>query len=322
MACAFSIFTFVTLFVFRGTLSKVESRKQNSEHNSEISTKGAACSVWIIDESKTLNPSEEKKLLQSFQEVYPNSVLNCTIVHDLEEPLQYDHLRKFYKLKLDDLKDPEKKAQKVPLDISIYILQKPTKSCFSPKEDEEIEYYAQKLHEYESKITAWKNRDEKASSGVAFVTFKTPEGNFPRIFTISDALRCVIEKQKGKLLIPNFRSKNWKISAAPAPHDIIWENLGVSSIQCRIRSIIITLFLFGTLSLIIFPTVVLSLLDNLKDKNNFESLLTSLTPLEDTLQGTILCDTMFSVFPAITFMGAVIFAQYLVMGTIFPAIFL
>ncbi|KAM4014464.1 calcium permeable stress-gated cation channel 1 isoform 2-T2 [Anomaloglossus baeobatrachus] len=134
----------------------------------------------------------------------------------------------------------------------------PCDCCGFPKVDAE-QYYAELEEKLTDEFTAERNRIPLKRLGTAFVTFQDERMTAVIIQDYSRP-RCHRVPQQSSVT-PILHSHNWGVRYAPAPNDIIWENLAVSGPKWWLRLLALNLALFILLFFLTTPAVVVSTMD-------------------------------------------------------------
>ncbi|KAF5294737.1 hypothetical protein FQA39_LY00221 [Lamprigera yunnana] len=114
--------------------------------------------------------------------------------------------------------------------------------------------------------------------GIAFITFDTEGG-----------AKYVVQS-----FVPGTRF-HWCVARAPAPPDIIWENLEVSSRHWYAKAILINFVLFVVLFFLTTPAIVVNLLNTVTDNEHIKKA----SPLLSEFLPTLLLLTVSAIMPVI-----------------------
>ncbi len=122
-----------------------------------------------------------------------------------------------------------------------------------------IDYWSLEVEKYGNMIDAWRSDSvHHKPCGLAFVTFASP----------IDAHHFVLETKSKKFALPGnsiFNPSVWKVSRAPDPLDILWENISLPRSRLWVTRCFSFLLIFVLLLLCTIPTVFLSTVDNFMD---------------------------------------------------------
>ncbi|XP_076834531.1 osmosensitive cation channel TMEM63C isoform X2 [Brachyhypopomus gauderio] len=132
------------------------------------------------------------------------------------------------------------------------------------------QYYSELEEKLTDEFNAEKNRITMKRLGIAFVTFR------------DERMTAVIVKDYGRVRcrrIPQqssistvVRSNQWGVRYAPAPNDIIWENLSVCGSRWWIRCILLNTLLFLLLFFLTTPAIIVNTMDKFNVTRPVESL--------------------------------------------------
>ncbi|XP_066463739.1 calcium permeable stress-gated cation channel 1 isoform X1 [Eleutherodactylus coqui] len=134
----------------------------------------------------------------------------------------------------------------------------PCDCCGFQKVDAE-QYYAELEEKLTDEFTAERNRIPLKRLGIAFVTFQDERMTAVIIQDYSQP-RCRRAPQQSSVT-PIVHSHQWGVRYAPAPNDVIWENLAVSGPVWWVRCMGLNLALFILLFFLTTPAVIVSTMD-------------------------------------------------------------
>uniref|UniRef100_A0A8C5WGN2 Transmembrane protein 63C n=1 Tax=Leptobrachium leishanense TaxID=445787 RepID=A0A8C5WGN2_9ANUR len=143
-------------------------------------------------------------------------------------------------------------------------------NCWGFKQVEAEQYYAELEEKLTDEFTAERNRITLKKLGMAFVTFQDERMTAVIIQDYSRP-RCRRNPQQSSVT-PILQSHRWGVRYAPAPNDIIWENLAVSGSFWWIRFAALNVSLFLLLFFLTTPAVIVSTMDRFNVTNPVESL--------------------------------------------------
>uniref|UniRef100_A0AAX7VAN5 Transmembrane protein 63C n=1 Tax=Astatotilapia calliptera TaxID=8154 RepID=A0AAX7VAN5_ASTCA len=142
--------------------------------------------------------------------------------------------------------------------------------CGFEKVDAE-QYYSELEEKRTDEFNAEKNRITMKRLGIAFVTFRDDV-----------TLRSVIVKDYGRVncrrrpqqssISTVVQSHKWDVSYAPAPSDIIWENLSVCGSRWWLRCVLLNILLFLLLFFFTTPAIIVNTMDKFNVTRPVESL--------------------------------------------------
>ncbi|KAM4690695.1 calcium permeable stress-gated cation channel 1 isoform 2-T2 [Rhinophrynus dorsalis] len=131
--------------------------------------------------------------------------------------------------------------------------------CCGFQQVEAEQYYGELEEKLTDEFTAERNRIALKRLGAAFVTFQD-ERMTAVIIKDYSRLRCHRAPQQSSIT-PLLHSHHWEVRYAPAPNDIIWENLAVSGPIWWTRFVTLNLLLFLLLFFLTTPAVIVSTMD-------------------------------------------------------------
>uniref|UniRef100_A0A6I8R1V5 Transmembrane protein 63C n=1 Tax=Xenopus tropicalis TaxID=8364 RepID=A0A6I8R1V5_XENTR len=131
--------------------------------------------------------------------------------------------------------------------------------CCGFQQVEAEQYYGELEERLTDEFTAERNRITLKRLGAVFVTFQD-ERMTAVIIKDYNRLPCHRAPQQSSVT-PLLKSHKWKVHYAPAPSDIIWENLAVSGALWWFRFLALNLLLFVLLFFLTTPAVIVSTMD-------------------------------------------------------------
>ncbi|KAF5272855.1 hypothetical protein FQR65_LT00451 [Abscondita terminalis] len=143
-----------------------------------------------------------------------------------------------------------------------------------------LEYYTAEEERLRDAVIEKRRKAVQEPLGIAFITFDTEE-----------AAQYVAQS-----FVPGTRF-HWAVAKAPAPPDIIWENLQVSPRNWYLKAILINFILFNILFFLTTPAIVVSLLNTLTPST--EDLIKKSSPLLSEFLPTLLLLTVSALMPVI-----------------------
>uniref|UniRef100_A0A3Q2ZP44 Transmembrane protein 63C n=1 Tax=Kryptolebias marmoratus TaxID=37003 RepID=A0A3Q2ZP44_KRYMA len=141
--------------------------------------------------------------------------------------------------------------------------------CGFEKVDAE-QYYSELEEKRTDEFNAEKNRISMKRLGIAFVTFRD-ERMTAVIVKDYDRVRCRRRPQQSSVTTV-VQSHKWGISYAPAPSDIIWENLSVCGSRWWLRCVLLNILLFLLLFFFTTPAIIVNTMDKFNVTRPVESL--------------------------------------------------
>ncbi|XP_070776346.1 calcium permeable stress-gated cation channel 1 [Enoplosus armatus] len=141
--------------------------------------------------------------------------------------------------------------------------------CGFEKVDAE-QYYSELEEKRTDEFNAEKNRISMKRLGIAFVTFRD-ERMTAVIVKDYSRVRCRRRPQQSSITTV-VQSHKWGISYAPAPSDIIWENLSVCGSRWWLRCVLLNILLFLLLFFLTTPAIIVNTMDKFNVTRPVESL--------------------------------------------------
>ncbi|KAF2901581.1 hypothetical protein ILUMI_04610 [Ignelater luminosus] len=152
--------------------------------------------------------------------------------------------------------------------------------CCPWKSKNALEYYTAEEERLYNLVIEKRREAVQQPLGIAFITFSTEE-----------AAQYVVQS-----FVPGTRF-HWTITKAPAPPDILWENLQISSRNWYSKAILINFFLFIILFFLTTPAIVVNLLNTLTSSQ--ENIFKKVSPFLSEFLPTLLLLTMSAIMPVI-----------------------
>ncbi|XP_013868510.1 calcium permeable stress-gated cation channel 1 [Austrofundulus limnaeus] len=141
--------------------------------------------------------------------------------------------------------------------------------CGFEKVDAE-QYYSELEEKRTDEFNAEKNYISTKRLGIAFVTFRD-ERMTAVIVKDYSRVRCGRRPQQSSVTTV-VQSHKWGISYAPAPSDIIWENLSVCGSRWWLRCVLLNLLLFLLLFFFTTPAIIVNTMDKFNVTRPVDSL--------------------------------------------------
>ncbi|XP_075874289.1 osmosensitive cation channel TMEM63C [Nelusetta ayraudi] len=142
-------------------------------------------------------------------------------------------------------------------------------ACGFEKVDAE-QYYSELEEKRTDEFNAEKNRISTKRLGIAFVTLR------------DERMTAVIVKDYGRAgcrrkpqqssITAVVKSHKWGVSYAPAPSDIVWENLSVCGSRWWLRCVLLNILLFLLLFFLTTPAIIVNTMDKFNVTRPVESL--------------------------------------------------
>ncbi|XP_033967946.1 calcium permeable stress-gated cation channel 1 isoform X2 [Pseudochaenichthys georgianus] len=141
--------------------------------------------------------------------------------------------------------------------------------CGFEKVDAE-QYYSELEEKRTDEFNAEKNRISMKRLGIAFVTFRD-ERMTAVIVKDYGCVRCRRSPQQSSITTV-VQSHKWGVSYAPAPSDIIWENLSVCGSRWWLRCVLLNILLFLLLFFLTTPAIIVNTMDKFNVTRPVDSL--------------------------------------------------
>uniref|UniRef100_A0A8C6PJZ0 Transmembrane protein 63C n=1 Tax=Nothobranchius furzeri TaxID=105023 RepID=A0A8C6PJZ0_NOTFU len=141
--------------------------------------------------------------------------------------------------------------------------------CGFEKVDAE-QYYSELEEKRTDEFNAEKNRITMKRLGIAFVTFRD-ERMTAVIVKDYSRVHCRRRPQQSSVTTV-VQSHKWGVSYAPAPSDIIWENLSVCGSRWWLRCVLLNILLFLLLFFFTTPAIIVNTMDKFNVTRPMESL--------------------------------------------------
>ncbi|XP_071780296.2 osmosensitive cation channel TMEM63C [Centroberyx gerrardi] len=132
------------------------------------------------------------------------------------------------------------------------------------------QYYSELEEKLTDEFNAEKNRISLKRLGIAFVTFRD-ERMTAVIVKDYSRVRCRRRPQQSSITTV-VQSQDWGVSYAPAPTDIIWENLSVCGSRWWLRCVLLNILLFLLLFFLTTPAIIVNTIDKFNVTRPVESL--------------------------------------------------
>nr|XP_043902947.1 calcium permeable stress-gated cation channel 1 isoform X1 [Solea senegalensis] len=141
--------------------------------------------------------------------------------------------------------------------------------CGFEKVDAE-QYYSELEEKWTDEFNAEKNRISMRRLGIAFVTFRDERMTAVIVKDFS-RVHCRRRPQQSSITTV-VQSHKWGVSYAPAPSDIIWENLSVCGSRWWLRCVLLNILLFLLLFFLTTPAIIVNTMDKFNVTKPVESL--------------------------------------------------
>ncbi|KAJ8341599.1 hypothetical protein SKAU_G00338900 [Synaphobranchus kaupii] len=132
------------------------------------------------------------------------------------------------------------------------------------------QYYSELEEKLTDEFNAEKNRISLKRLDMAFITFRD-ERMTAVIVKDYSRTRCRRRPQQSSITTV-VRSHKWGVGYAPAPNDIIWENLSVRGSRWWLRCVLLNIFLFLLLFFLTTPAIIVNTMDKFNVTRPVESL--------------------------------------------------
>ncbi|KAG8448974.1 hypothetical protein GDO86_015878 [Hymenochirus boettgeri] len=203
--------------------------------------------------------SDASLVTKHFHEAYPS----CTVT-DVQFCYDVRHLMKLDKGRRRAMKGRMYFAGRAQKEGKILIKLHPCArlcpcECCGFQQVEAEQYYGELEEKLTDAFTAERNRIALKRLGAVFVTFQD-ERMTAVIVKDYNRLPCHRSSQQSSIT-SLLHSHQWKVQYAPAPSDIIWENLAVSGMLWWSRFVALNILLFVLLFFLTTPAVIVSTMD-------------------------------------------------------------
>ncbi|KAJ8390830.1 hypothetical protein AAFF_G00099620 [Aldrovandia affinis] len=132
------------------------------------------------------------------------------------------------------------------------------------------QYYSELEEKLTDEFNAEKNRISLKRLDMAFITFRDERMT---ALIVKDYSRTHCRRRPQQSSITTVvRSHNWGVSYAPAPNDIIWENLSVRGSRWWLRCLLLNVLLFILLFFLTTPAIIVNTMDKFNVTKPVESL--------------------------------------------------
>uniref|UniRef100_A0A3Q3VRQ2 Uncharacterized protein n=1 Tax=Mola mola TaxID=94237 RepID=A0A3Q3VRQ2_MOLML len=168
--------------------------------------------------------------------------------------------------------------------------------CGFEKVDAE-QYYSELEEKRTDEFNAEKNRVSTRRLGIAFVTFRD-ERMTAVIVKDHSRVGCRHRPQQSSITTV-VQSHKWGVSYAPAPSDIIWQNLSVCGSRWWLRCVLLNILLFLLLFFLTTPAIIVNTMDKFNVTRPVESL-----PVVTQFFPTLLLWAMSVLLPFIVYYSA------------------
>uniref|UniRef100_A0A673Z6U5 Transmembrane protein 63C n=1 Tax=Salmo trutta TaxID=8032 RepID=A0A673Z6U5_SALTR len=132
------------------------------------------------------------------------------------------------------------------------------------------QYYSELEEKLTDEFNAEKHRISLKRLGIAFVTFRD-ERMTAVIVKDYSRVRCR-RRPKQSSITTVVQSHRWGVGYAPAPSDIIWENLSVCGSRWWLRFVLLNILLFLLLFFLTTPAIIVNTMDKLNVTRPVDSL--------------------------------------------------
>ncbi|KAL7873257.1 hypothetical protein AOLI_G00123280 [Acnodon oligacanthus] len=132
------------------------------------------------------------------------------------------------------------------------------------------QYYSELEEKLTDEFNAEKNRITMKRLGIAFVTFR--DERMTAVIVKDYSRTCCRRRLQQSSITTVVRSHQWGVRYAPAPIDIIWENLSVCGSRWWLRCVLLNIFLFLLLFFLTTPAIIVNTMDKFNVTRPVESL--------------------------------------------------
>lgn len=269
------IYTVMAYYYVYNFKKKLDIVKNSVQTEDSLDNDIASYTLHIRGINKNLSYIEAKKILNSFFEIYFPNIIEIQVIANYDRlmeliDMKYSVESSYNKYKIKNWKNKNGKRERIKSSI-----------CCGYDIDGEI-YYKHMIKITNNMLNFYRNLNMKRNTGNAFVSFKDPSlvqkilKNKQQIFERAETLNGKVLQVKvkslymfilylnEKLLKKIFfykKLKNWTLSQAPPPSDIIWENVKYTKKIRILKMIIFTLILFLVCLVMITPKKVKNIIN-------------------------------------------------------------
>ncbi|KAL0969097.1 hypothetical protein UPYG_G00222590 [Umbra pygmaea] len=214
--------------------------------------------------------SDPGLITKHFHEAYPS----CTVT-DIRFCFNVNRLMKLDSERRKAMKGRLYFATKAQKDGRIMIKTHPCATIFCcdvcgfDQVDAE-QYYSELEEKLTDEFNAEKQRISLKRLGIAFVTFRD-ERMTAVIVKDYSRIRCRRKPQQSSITTV-VQSHTWGVGYAPAPSDIIWENLSVCGSRWWLRCVLLNILLFLLLFFLTTPAIIVNTMDKFNVTQPVDSL--------------------------------------------------
>ncbi|KAM6961226.1 calcium permeable stress-gated cation channel 1, partial [Aplochiton taeniatus] len=214
--------------------------------------------------------SDPGLITKHFHEAYPScTVTDVRFCYDVHKLMRLDlERRKAMKGRLY-LTTKSQKEGRIMIKTHPYAQIFCCDACGFEQVDAE-QYYSELEEKLTDEFNAEKNRITLQRLGIAFVTFRD-ERMTSVIVKDYERVRCRHQAQQSSITTI-VQSHHWGVAYAPAPSDIIWENLSVSGSRWWLRCILLNILLFLLLFFLTTPAIIVNTIDKFNVTRPVDSL--------------------------------------------------
>lgn len=155
-------------------------------------------------------------------------------------------------------------------------------NCFTCKTIDALEYYQEREAQLSGEVARLRASALNDPLGIAFITVSTPVA----------ARNIIVHFKPGTY-------REWNLSFAPAPSDIFWEHLNVSSSRWYVKWAFVNIILFLFLFFLTTPIYIVNLLDTWALSKATTDTINKVTPLISEFLPTLLLWTFAALMPVI-----------------------
>ncbi|XP_062863115.1 calcium permeable stress-gated cation channel 1 [Trichomycterus rosablanca] len=132
------------------------------------------------------------------------------------------------------------------------------------------QYYSELEEKLTDEFNAEKNRITMKRLGIAFVTLR--DERMTAVIVKDYRRSCCRRRLQQSSISTVVHSHQWGVRYAPAPNDIIWENLSVSGSHWWLRCVLLNILLFLLLFFLTTPAIIVNTMDKFNVTRPVESL--------------------------------------------------
>ncbi|XP_067007803.2 calcium permeable stress-gated cation channel 1 isoform X2 [Anabrus simplex] len=145
-----------------------------------------------------------------------------------------------------------------------------------------LEYYAEEESRINTEVDSERAAALKRPLGIAFVTLVSVSAAQKVYSDHQPTCKCS-HNPPSSSLSRQLEPHQWRVTFAPTPRDIFWENLSLPSKFWYLRAVLVNLFVFIVLFFLTTPAIVINMLDNLQLSHQLQNMSPVLSEFVPTL---------------------------------------